>query len=105
MSWSTSVPPTEAAGFEAAIDAAQLPEYTGYTQPIEADEQLAAAKHAVKGLWQTGVVGSEGWFGVSFSGHTTPGHQSNDSISVSLYRATAPVTPEPALAASSTATP
>lgn len=57
MSWSFPIPVTPAAAFEAAVEAATIPEYPGYPISDEAKEQLAAAKTVIqplatiRGIW------------------------------------------------------
>lgn len=91
MSWSTSVPATPTAEFDAAVDAAAVSP-PGELAP-EVTSQVAAARAAVKALVASGSFdASTPAFNASLSGHAcvdgTPGAE---SISVFVGAATLPV--------------
>jgi hypothetical protein len=103
MSWNTSVPATKASAFLDAVDAANLPDYPGSETHYNAEmrDALAAAKAAVKALYESSVLGAlsaagdELYFAASMSGHANPGHVpaagwSNDFISISVSQVDAP---------------
>lgn len=88
MSWSLSIPPTPAAEFAAAVDAA----VTSPAGPLapSVGEQVAAAKAAAKALVAGGSLGDGSkTFAASLSGHANEGHQptegwANDCLTISL---------------------
>lgn len=90
MSWSTSVPATPYAEFAAAVDAAVI---VGVAPSPWIDEQLAAAKAAVKAIVASSAVGdSTCSYSATMSGHANAEHEptegwANDCLTVIVQQA------------------
>lgn len=89
MSWSASV--LEAKPVPEIYDAIEDLEPQGQDTP-EANEALEAAKTAAVALIDSGALGADCKFRVSFAGHANKDHKPtskyvNDTVSVSVYQA------------------